>query len=174
MYHDYKTVGGPIGMEFPEPVVRRFTRRGAAMAVGELAAVDHDLSDAATTTHKMGDTAGSEANVVVLDAAHLTDGATILVMATEAAADDTESEFMLIGVSVPISVEDSNAGDDNCLVTDLLLAKAAQARIEVDQAATPVRIVGRPQITATTEVENGAAAVKIPVFFNGVDFLGTT
>ncbi len=163
-----KGVGGPLGLEIAEPIVRRFVNRDAAIAVGELAAVDMDLSDTLTTNHKFGSSSAGASNVVALDAAHLTDGVATIAMALEALAHDEEGLFLLYGIPPvgPITVNDGGA-NNNAETADKLFAIAAQQVADVNQGATG-RVVGHVLITAQTDV----SALPIPVFFNGISWLG--
>ena len=92
----------------------------------------------------------------------------MIAMALEVTLDNASAEFLLLGrPPVPIIVQDTLGVETN--KGDKLILGNNDPVLEVDQAEVG-RIVGYVEITAATV----AIATAVPVFFNGVDWLGAT
>jgi hypothetical protein len=160
-------------------VVKATNRSGATLAVGECAAFDIALTDFANdvTNFKIGDPNSAWRNLVALDAKNTVDGMATIAMALESTINDADGRFLLRGF-VPIKwqelsvasiiVLDGGAGVETAR-GDRLIAVSGQQELDVDPAATG-RVVGY----TTTLDATIAIALPIPVFFNGIDWLGTT
>ena len=163
------TAGPPLGVQLGGRIERRLINRsGSTMVKGHVLALDISLSDVASTSFQLGSTASGFVNAVkCLTAPALADGTAILAMSLETPADDEEGLFLLYG-EVPEGVIINDGGADNdCLPSDKLIMVNNTFEMDCNQAANG-RICGHSMVTASTDV----VSTRIPLLFNGIEFLG--
>jgi hypothetical protein len=161
--------GPPLGFQLSGRVVYKcINETGAQIDQGEVGAMDLAGFEAEVLNFLPG-SEGSGLAILTVTAAgpHLLDGTAPIGMAMADVPDGEAGEFLFRG-KPPFSIIVTDAADASTTPGHKLICVAATNVLDTDPASTG-RIVGFPLIVTAT-----AIATPIPVFFNGLDWLGAT